>query len=200
MPIRLHKKNINTPEYYDEQWSKDDVWNKFDTVRMQALCKHIEPHFSICELGAGMFGFAEFAAHEKLCSDISVVDFSPLALNKIKAKYPNIVVYECDITHPHEMFNILQSEIYDLVGAGEVIEHMEKPEDLAAEMNRLCKPGGWLVISSVNPDCEDAKKLEYTEHLWKFSIEELINYFSPYGKTTHRFVGNYHLVESKKWL
>jgi 2-polyprenyl-3-methyl-5-hydroxy-6-metoxy-1,4-benzoquinol methylase len=199
MPIRLHKENINTPEYYNEQWSKDDIWNHFDTVRMQALCKHIKKNDAICELGAGLFGFAEFAAHEKLCNDISVVDFSPLALNKIKDKYPSIVTYKCDITNLYEMDKLLLNNAYDLVGAGEVIEHMERPEDLAQEMSRICKPGGWIIISSVNPDCEDAKKLEYWEHLWKFSIEELLNYFAPYGETKHSFIGNYHLVECNKW-
>lgn len=195
--LRLHEVNINTPEFFDRQWGSG-VFNKFDTVRMQALCKNIKKQDSICELGCGLYGFAEFAAHENLCSDISVVDFSSKALDRIKDKYPDIVTYKCDITNSHEMYNLLLNGVYDLVGAGEVIEHMEKPKDLVAEMNRICKPGGWLIISSVNPDCEDAKKLEYPEHIWRFTIEDLVGYFKPYGKTTHRFVGNYHLVECNK--
>lgn len=192
--IRLHQDNINTPEFFNAMWSNNE-WYRFDTVRMKALSRHIESHFSICELGAGLFGFAEFAAYEKLCTDISIVDFSKVALNIVKDKYPNILTYNYDV-----LVTMFEDATFDLVGAGELIEHIEQPEILVNEMSRICKPGGWLVISSVNPDCEDAKKLEYPEHLWKFSIEELINYFKPYGETQHSFAGNYHLVECRKWL
>jgi 2-polyprenyl-3-methyl-5-hydroxy-6-metoxy-1,4-benzoquinol methylase len=193
MPIRIHKENINTADFFNKMWKSSD-FNKFDTVRMQALCKHIKANFSICDLGCGLWGFGEFAAHEKLCSNISVVDFSVVALYGVKQKYPNILTYNYDV-----LVTMFEDGVFDLVGAGELIEHIERPELLAKEMARICKPGGWLTISSVNPDCEDAKKLEYKEHIWKFTIEELVDYFKPYGKTTHTFIGNYHLVETQKY-
>jgi len=191
---RIHEENVNTPEFFDKIW-ESGVYNKFDTVRMRALCKRIETHFAICELGSGIFGFAEYAAQEKLCSDITVVDFSTVALRKTNERYPDIVTKNANV-----LVTGFYDNVFDLVGAGELIEHMEKPEALVAEMNRICKPGGWLVISTVNPDCPNAKKLEYPEHIYSFTVEDLINYFKPYGETEYIEVGDYHTIETKTWL
>ena len=189
--IRLHEKDINTPEWFDHIWSIEKV-HRYDAVRLKALLEHVRDGDSICELGAGVFGFAQYALAElNLNIKATVVDFSSVALKMAAEMAPALYTV---------LSNALDTPLalhqFDLVGAGELIEHMETPADLVWEMARLCKYDGWLVISTVNPDCEDAiKHGDYPEHLWSFTRQELIDLFSPYGRTKYRLIGDYHMIE-----
>jgi ubiquinone/menaquinone biosynthesis C-methylase UbiE len=191
--IRLHKENINSAEYFDSIWNLKDV-HKYDIVRLNALLKNVKRGDSICELGSGLFSFAQYAlAVVALNVQCTVVDFSPVAIAKCKVYAPKInAIVGNVLTTPFE------DNSFDMVGASEVIEHMERPEDLVKEMARICKSKGFLEISTVDPDCEDAKKLEYPEHLWRFTVQELKDYFIPYGDTSYNLVGDYHMITCEK--
>lgn len=44
----------------------------------------------------------------------------------------------------------LADGVADVVVAVETIEHLENPRAFARELTRLCKPGGWIVITTPN--------------------------------------------------
>ncbi len=44
----------------------------------------------------------------------------------------------------------LPDGIGDVVAGVETIEHLENPRAFARELNRLCRPGGWIVITTPN--------------------------------------------------
>lgn len=190
---RVHDKDINSPEYFDKMWTEGLFG--YDTVRLDTLCKYIKSGNYIVELGCGLYGFAQYAK-DRLRLDIEahVVDFSSVALAKIKQVVPSIYTYQCDVRSTK-----FPPEFFDVVGAGELIEHMEDPKDLVAEMDRICKPGGWIVISTVNTKSENAKKCSYPEHLWAFEENDLIRLFYPYGEVKYSIVGDYHIVETQKY-
>jgi 2-polyprenyl-3-methyl-5-hydroxy-6-metoxy-1,4-benzoquinol methylase len=76
---------------------------------------------------------------------------------------------------------------------------MEHPSLLVAEMARVCKPGGWLIISTLDDTCDAAQAHgDYPEHLWSFTPDELLGYFRPYGTPTYELVGHYHMVYCQK--
>ena len=75
---------------------------------------------------------------------------------------------------------------------------MPVPAELATEMARVCAVGGWITLSSVDTECENAKKRNYPEHLWEFEPIDLVLMFAPYGETKHSYVGDYHFVECKR--
>ncbi|PKP57828.1 hypothetical protein CVT91_09765 [Candidatus Atribacteria bacterium HGW-Atribacteria-1] len=49
------------------------------------------------------------------------------------------------------MNNKITSETYDSILAGELIEHLHDPLGFLGECNRILKPGGTLVMSTINP-------------------------------------------------
>ena len=44
----------------------------------------------------------------------------------------------------------LSDGIGDVVAGVETIEHLENPRAFARELNRLCRPGGWIIITTPN--------------------------------------------------
>ena len=190
---RVHDKDINSPEYFDKMWNL--LGHKYDPIRLVYLLKQVRLADTVCELGCGWFGALQYAT-AVLGMDIKayVVDFSKEALRKSLMCAPYLKVHLGDVLHtPYT------DSKFDVVIAGELIEHMDQPEALVKEMSRICKPGGYLNISTVDPDCEDGKHLKYPEHVFRFTPEDLITLFSPYGKPEYRMVGNYLTISCKTY-
>lgn len=119
----------------------------------------------IIDLGCGP-GFTIAAVAEKFprCEFIGI-DFSTEAITEAKNRMPNHQWLEADAT---SAINIAPA---DLVVCTEVIEHVDNPKDLAANLIELCRPGGSLVLTT------QAGHVHATEravgHLRHFSATQL---------------------------
>ncbi len=196
---RLHTKDLNTPEFHNHVWTLESI-HRFDRVRQRELTRRAKDGMRVIDLGAGLFGPAQYLVQEtNLDLELVAVDFSDkarqIALNMLwqmvpqRAAHFNFVLSRAERT-------LFLSDSFDLVVAGELIEHYEDPSILVKEMARLCRPGGWLAISTVDTQCEDAiRHGDYPEHLWSFDPEDLLKYFSPFGKAEFRTVGDYQMIE-----
>src|SRR5690606_24625687 len=51
-----------------------------------------------------------------------------------------------------EIANLLPSESFDVILAGELIEHLETPYEFLRDCLALLRPGGKLVLSTPNPN------------------------------------------------
>lgn len=108
-------------------------------------CKPI-PGMKVVEVGAGAGRMAAHFAHGG-CA-VTLLDFSPEALDlarqsfseqRLSAEY---LLADCT-NMPH-----VQSDQYDVVTSGGLLEHFVDPEQVIREMVRVAKPGG-LVIATV---------------------------------------------------
>lgn len=198
---RLHQENLNTVAYYDKMWQQPDVYN-FDPTRLQALAKLINKGDNVIELGAGLFGTVQYAYETHLVPATYIaLDYSSKAkeivLERISKISPNGSSFAYVVGDASKKTSFSGKQ-FNVVIAGEVIEHMEDPAALVCEMARLCKPGGWMTISTVNTKCKNAKKLEYPEHLWEFEPQDLIDLFSPYGVAIYYLFGDYHMIDCQR--
>ncbi len=198
--IRINEKKIDTPEYYDTLiWpSEMNTRPYYDGVRQRALGRYAKPGCRLVDLGAGCFGTAQYLAEQiKLPAELFCVDYSKAARDivvKALAGVSNFSYVVADV-----LDTPLRQAWFDCVVAGEIIEHIEEPWRLAREMARLCKPGGWMTLSTVNPDCSNAiKHGPYPEHIWRFEPEELRTMFALYGAATYELVGDYHFVSCQR--
>ncbi len=201
---RIHEQNINTTAHYDRMWSLPDYKEeKFDPSRLRQLLRRVKNGDKVLELGAGVFGSVQYAFEKtKLAANFTAVDFCCTAIDMVAARimlYPSCTKATFNYILGDVLRTGFDTSTFDVVIAGELIEHMEDPQQLAAEMARLTKPGGWMTISTVDPNCENAKKLEYPEHLWAFTPSDLLALFAPYGETEYRLFGDYHMVETQRY-
>ena len=59
--------------------------------------------------------------------------------------------------------------------AGEVIEHMEDPEEFIENCMEMLSTGGWLAISTPLNE-SDRREVGGRQHLWSFSEQDFIDW------------------------
>ena len=189
---------IDDAKYYERIWNAelaDGHWH-FDAVRHRALAKHVKPGHKVIDIGAGVWGTAQYIGTELKTPNVTLVayDQSYTARDIVAEMCPQIV-YVLGLL-PKMPFGDGE---FDIVTAGEIIEHMAEPAALAAEMARICRPGGWITLSTVDTTCANAiKHGPYPEHTWDFEAIDLALMFAQYGETKHSYVGDYHFIECKR--
>lgn len=191
---RLQTININTPEHFNRIWSLEDT-HYFDRIRMEAFTTSVKDGDEVLDVGAGLYSWGEYLLFKNRNVKVHAIDISSYAQERVKAAYPKI-----DYVLGNALDLPWTNNSFDVVGAGEVIEHMEDPSLLVKEMVRVCKKGGQVIIGTVDPDCQDSKLngCIYPEHLWQFTPKDLGILVAPYGLYRYKRVGNYDFVYCTK--
>jgi hypothetical protein len=87
---RLRKENINTPEYFDRQWGKQDK-GYHDPVRQKALIRHVKDNDLVIDVGAGLYGSCQYISrYTKIKAQLMCIDFSMQAAKLVTAMCPEI--------------------------------------------------------------------------------------------------------------
>jgi len=195
---RLHDgPAIDDAKYYERIWSEEENTRPFyDAVRMRGLAVKVLSGNIVVDIGAGVYGTVQYIVeHEKQLTIFPVCyDQSYTARDIVIKKFPQILYFLGQLPDTY-----LPSDSFDVVIAGEIIEHMEEPDKLAAELARICRPGGWVSLSTVDTTSENAiKHGPYPEHTFSFEDQDLIDMFSPYGKVEFLILGDYQMVHCRK--
>lgn len=189
---RLHQENINTPEHFDKVWTLPDI-HRFDRVRLFEFLRFAHADYDVLDVGAGLYGIAEFAVTQCLRPDtrFHAVDFSAVVEERLKT-LPSIRFTRADFSQSLPYTD----RSMDVVCCGEVIEHMEDPAAFATELARVARRH--VIISTVNTKSKEAQAHgDYPEHLWEFTGPELVNFLSPFGDTLLWEVGPYFFLGCK---
>lgn len=191
---RLRETPIDDAKYYETVWNAESLtghWH-FDAVRHRALARKVKTGDKVLDVGAGVWGTGQYIVNVLQIPKTSVVayDQSYTAREWMEQMCPEMIFILGQL--PYMPFGPKE---FDCVIAGEIIEHMLEPKELAAELCRICRPGGWVTVSTVNTKSANAiRHGPYPEHMWEFTSGELIDMFSPFGKTGYEMVGDYHCI------
>ena len=147
-------------------------------------------------------------------ADYIAVDIDEATLRKIPKYNPEQFICH----NVNEGFPFHDSSV-DYLVCLEVLEHLENPTSFMAEVNRILKPGGKLVLSVPNPYCwmewlgNYRKRPDSEGHISSFTyqnIDALLRFeglvLSDIKGTftripfSRRLFGNYKLMESKNML
>lgn len=110
--------------------------------RLQAILPHLCG--DVLDLGCGYAGLAQYLAPEQAYSG---VDLNPLAVERLKQKYPQHEFLVCDFDH--QALALRRS--YDTVVMLAVLEHLAAPDALIETVRGCLKPGGQLVLTTPTP-------------------------------------------------
>jgi len=190
---KLTTKNINTPERYNEIYDEDKRLVDYSISKelkekRKTLSIKIKDGMKVVELGCGNSDLLSNIKKKYPNCDVYGLDFS-------KAVIENMYKHFSDITY--DIGNALKTpyadNIFDVVMAGELIEHVEDPNSLLKEMVRICKKNG--VISISTPFEETTWRSALKEHIWEFDKQDMIDLFSKYGEPEISLI-----IENKKHM
>jgi ubiquinone/menaquinone biosynthesis C-methylase UbiE len=158
---KINDVNLNTVQYWDEHIATPDYG-----LRQERYFQLAGEGKKILEVGCGSSPFLCVAtANFDECWGL---DFSPKTLKKCRKLYPTV-----NYVLGNAMDTPFKDKFFDVVVAGELIEHLEKPEVLIKEMARV---GKTLIFSTARMEYDEP------EHLWRFEKEDFIKMLVPYGE------------------
>ena len=159
---RLTKENINTPEFFDKHFSGELEYA--DIARLEKLIKHYKggPYMEV-----GCFDSPLPIIVKERFPEASVwaCDFSPRVIEVLKKNHPEVTYVRLDARDG------LGSNSFDYVVAGEVIEHMEDPEEFIENCVEALRKDGWLAISTPLEE-SDRREVGEKQHLWSFTEQD----------------------------
>ena len=165
---RLRETNINTPEYFDEQFFQRIV-DKENNLRQEKYIELIgETRGRIIELGCGMSYFPKMAEE---IGESWGLDFTPKAIRSLRLQFPTV-----NYVVGNALETPFRDKYFDTVLSGELLEHIEEPQKLIDEMVRIAKKQ--VILSTPKLEFDDL------EHLWEFEEEDLKGMLKKYGHVT----------------
>lgn len=164
MKIRVQEENINTKEYLDK-WYSDPDWAKDNDgayVRLKQALELIDQRYHVhLDVGCADGAFTKYYLEKFPKTEGYGMDLSEIIIAKAKANCPEGHFFQGDT------YNIpMNNDFFNLVHSAEMLEHLEFPEKAIAEMHRVLKPGGTLIVTTPNKFASD-----YIEHLWKWDVD-----------------------------
>lgn len=192
---RWMEEDINTPKYFDHKWTHNKY--SFDVLRCSSAMVKFKVGGSVVDLGAGVCGVCSWIASKGVTmntyspSRLVAVDYSKEAIRIVTTENPIVEGVVCDLR-----YTPFESSSFDYVVSTEVIEHMEDPNELIVEMQRLVKPSGTIAISTVDPSGPVRRAgCVFPEHLWVFEPEDLKQMFRKYfSSVVYDKIGDYHYI------
>lgn len=166
---RLATKNINTPSEYNRIFKvrAETGIDPFDLKRWNLLLKWYKGG-RIVDLGCldSMVPVLAKGSHPK--SEVWGLDHAKEAIDEMQARYPTILYHAGDI-YDTKFIN----QYFDYVVLGEVLEHLEKPEEAIKEALRILKRNGTLAISVPLNEAIEPGAVDKDRHLWSFTLEDI---------------------------
>ncbi len=177
---------MRSEQYFDKVANRWDLMRKSffsDDVREKALATaNVQPGKLAADIGAGTGFITEGLAKNGL--RVIAVDQSEAMLEEMKKKFAQFDSIEYRIGD----FNSLpiQNETVDYIFANMYLHHVDSPQIAIAEMARVLKPGGILVITDLDEHNFEFLKKEQHDHWLGFRREDIKSWFEEAGLSNIR--------------
>lgn len=165
----------NTAAGYDQLWGDqanlaafreeaDGVREKLTREIVDCIEDGIADGAEVVDIGCGV---GDLLAEVRRCRPrvaVAGLDFSQKAVDAAATTFPGgrFVQHVIDRTLPYD------TAAFDVVLCTDVLEHLERPRAIAAELVRICRPGGMVVIVVPDGDVD-----QFLGHYWFWNVESL---------------------------
>lgn len=139
--------------------------------RYKFASKYVISNLIVLDAACGV-GFGTFMLSEK-AGKIFGIDVSQEAIEYAKKNYLNKNI-EYKVMDVEKLF--FKDNFFDLVISFETIEHIKNPEIFLAEIKRVLKKDGILIISTPNKDtAPKGKSVHVAYHVQEFNYQQISN-------------------------
>lgn len=178
--VGVKGKNINTPDYWDRRYT-DKIKNgveDFDPYRFEAILEFVSSKSKLLDVGCGLGEFLRYAKKVRLGIELYGVDFSERAIKFNQEMDGREISYAVRSAYSLGF----DDGSFDIVTAGEVLEHLDEPERFIKEARRVLKPDGRLLLTLPYED-----RVKDPEHVRYYYRSDLIDLLSPYFRFVEVF-------------
>lgn len=160
--------DINTPERYDELFFGERTIQMLAFPHLIKILSDLNTNKgNVLDIGCGLGRY--FCAFEG--SKIFATELSLRSIQKAKEDYPDATIIQWFAKDPLP-FN---DDFFNLIWAGEFLEHLTDPKLVVKEIYRVLAPGGKAVF--VTPVGQNSIT---PEHLWFFDRNDIDEIFKNY--------------------
>ena len=177
-------------------WVYDVFANVINRKANRALCAAVEgliaPEDEVLECACGTGLLTGVTAPR--CKSLVATDFSEKMLKRAEKKYgkfENVTFEQADITRL-----VYPDERFDVVVAANVIHLLDKPYQALQELDRVCKPGGRLIIPTYMNQTDTGATNKVSGAIGKagadfkreFTLETYKRFFADAGYTDASYI------------
>ena len=174
---RLTEHDHNSPQEYNRVWKermlKDPQWS--DIRRWNKLIRFFKGG-RIIDLGVLDSLIPQMAKEKFPASEVWALDYADEVIEFYKEKYPDINYILGDVYYTH-----FPKNYFDYVVAGELIEHLERPEEFLKEAFRILRPKGYFMLSTPLNEALELGAVDEHRHIWSYDKEDMQKLLEPYG-------------------
>jgi SAM-dependent methyltransferase len=186
----------NSPDGYDLLWGDPEALDLFreeaDNVRdrltreiVDNVIRFIKPNDKVVDIGCGVGDLLTEIYDRMLSVNVYGCDFSEKAIEGASRRLPH-GLFQRHAIHKNLPY---RDESFDVVLCSDVLEHLEYPSLIVAELVRICRTGGLVAI--IVPDGDED---QFFGHCWFWNEISLIEMLVPYTPIVKR------LPETREFL
>ena len=120
---------------------------KFHRRCVELMRPHLRAGATVIDLGCGHGTLLACLASLPVKLELHGCDLSPKLVESARSRVPGARIVEADLENL-----VFTSASFDAVFATEVLEHLLDVQKGLAEIHRVLKPGGWLLVTLPNRD------------------------------------------------
>ncbi len=163
----------NNPDFvkkYFENIKNIDNKNFYDRLAVISLLPSIK-NKKILDAGCGPGIYSEWLVSKG--AEVTAIDFSAEMLKIINKKLgKKIRLFQADL---NERISFLENNEFDLILSTMILQHIKDWSEPFSEFNRILKPGGEFIFSTIHPFADITDSTNY------FEIEKVIEDWYDYG-------------------
>lgn len=169
--LKFGRRNLNTPQYWDDVWSTDTLDREYSELFRLVLAR-VPERARTLDVGCGVGNLSRLLRDQRQAR-VTALDFSTWACEQLtKDGFETVVSSLPRIPLPDSVF--------DVAVATEVMEHLDRPERTLAEMVRVVKPGGIIMCSVPNDTLHPHQELEHQQAFDRDSLAKMLRRHSQH--------------------
>jgi ubiquinone/menaquinone biosynthesis C-methylase UbiE len=170
---RILEENINSVEHWDWVYEKPEPFEFYEKdLRYTLIANYVRDGDKVLDVGCGDGGQCYLMKQFRYGADIWGVDFTPKGIANARGLYGQFAEFREGSIYALP----LETGEFDVVTCGEVLEHLDYPDEAIKELARVCKER--LIITT--PYNENPS--HNPEHVWGFDGFDLADMVGKYFK------------------
>jgi ubiquinone/menaquinone biosynthesis C-methylase UbiE len=172
---------INSKIYWDYIYNTPakEVAYWADSGRFTAVVDEVKDGDKFIDFGCGVGVPGNNILKTKKGCEVWGTDISDDVIERNKNRNPDIQYFQGYVGYQ----DFLPVDYFDVVFAGEIIEHIDEPNKLFEEAYRVLKKGGKLIISTPREEA-----IGSPEHIWEYTEEDVEKLYLDAGFTEVTFM------------